>query len=184
MAFGEAFKAFWQVLTGKDYSYTPELLETEEDVEEQSGQTLKISKNRETTSLKEAFNDGAVYTLVLLQREGRLIDFLKEDIDAFTDAQVGAAVRQIHRGTRSVLENNFEITAIFEKPEGNEVAIDADYDPSKITVIGELPETAPYNGLLQHKGWLAMKVELPERVGKVNTRVVYPAEVGFNNGVL
>ena len=184
MAFGEAFRAFWRVLTGKEYSYTPALLDTDEEIEEQSGQTLKISKTGETKSLKDAFNDGAVYTLVLLQREGRLIDFLKEDIDGFTDEQVGAAVRQIHRGARKVIDNNFEVLPIFEKSEGNEVIVDADYDHSKVTIIGELPEVAPYRGLLQHKGWIAMKVELPERVGKVNSRVVYPAEVGFNSGVL
>src|SRR5262245_48893552 len=38
--------------------------------------------------------------LAVLQRDGRLIDFLEEDIDAYPDAQIGAAVRDIHRGCR------------------------------------------------------------------------------------
>src|SRR5262249_34890384 len=48
-------------------------------------------------------SDGAVEVLALLQREGRLIDFLQEPIDAYGDAQIGAAVRDIHRGCRRVL---------------------------------------------------------------------------------
>ncbi|MEP7353715.1 MAG: DUF2760 domain-containing protein, partial [Acidobacteriota bacterium] len=37
--------------------------------------------------------DGAVQILGILQRESRLVDFLMEDIGAYDDAQVGAAVR-------------------------------------------------------------------------------------------
>jgi len=43
----------------------------------------------------EAF-DRAVQMLALLQRDGRLIDFLAENISAYPDAQLGAAVRTIH----------------------------------------------------------------------------------------
>ncbi|MGV2334905.1 MAG UNVERIFIED_CONTAM: DUF2760 domain-containing protein [Planctomycetaceae bacterium] len=39
----------------------------------------------------------AISLLATLQREGRLLDFLKEPIDAYSDAQIGAAVRDIHR---------------------------------------------------------------------------------------
>src|SRR5947209_3736853 len=34
--------------------------------------------------------------LALLQREGRLLDFLLEDIQSYPDAHIGAAVRDIH----------------------------------------------------------------------------------------
>jgi hypothetical protein len=37
--------------------------------------------------------DRAVQMLALLQRDGRLIDFLAENIFAYPDAQLGAAVR-------------------------------------------------------------------------------------------
>ncbi|HPH29941.1 MAG TPA: DUF2760 domain-containing protein, partial [Pseudomonadota bacterium] len=36
---------------------------------------------------------GAVQLLAVLQREGRLLDFLLEDIDSYGDGQIGAAVR-------------------------------------------------------------------------------------------
>ena len=40
--------------------------------------------------------DRAVQMLALLQRDGRLIDFFKEDIAQYQDAQIGAAVRELH----------------------------------------------------------------------------------------
>src|SRR5215831_3115113 len=36
---------------------------------------------------------GALQLLALLQREGRLVDFLAEDISGYDDASIGAAVR-------------------------------------------------------------------------------------------
>src|SRR5207253_6846543 len=38
-------------------------------------------------------NGAAVQLLAILQREGRLLDFLQEDVDGYADAQIGAAVR-------------------------------------------------------------------------------------------
>src|SRR4051812_9875585 len=42
----------------------------------------------------------AAQMLALLQRDGRLIDFLMEDVAPYADAQVGAAVRSVHAGCR------------------------------------------------------------------------------------
>ncbi|MGD1082228.1 MAG: DUF2760 domain-containing protein [Candidatus Sulfotelmatobacter sp.] len=40
--------------------------------------------------------DRAVQMLALLQRDGRLVDFLEEDVSSYPDGQLGAAVRSIH----------------------------------------------------------------------------------------
>src|SRR5687767_13312992 len=47
--------------------------------------------------------DRAVQLLALLQRDGRLVDFLSEDITPYADAQVGAAVREVHASCRKAL---------------------------------------------------------------------------------
>src|SRR5918911_5058026 len=47
--------------------------------------------------------DRAVQMLAILQRDGRLIDFLTEDIAPYSDAQVGAAVRDLHQSCRQSL---------------------------------------------------------------------------------
>jgi len=170
--FSQAWKAFWTVLKGKPY--TPQLEESTDGED-----TLKLSNDRRPESVREAFENGAVYSLTLLQREGRLIDFIKEDISGFDDAQVGAAVRQIHAGTRKVLEENFSLEPIFPTTEGEEVVVRENYDPSETTLVGDHPEVGPYSGVLQHKGWIAGKVELPTRVGNINQKVVQQAEVSF-----
>src|ERR1051325_6760475 len=43
----------------------------------------------------------AAQVLAVLQRDGRLIDFLMEDIAPYSDAQIGAAVRNVHAGGRA-----------------------------------------------------------------------------------
>ena len=45
-----------------------------------------------------------VRLLAVLQAEARLIDFLLEDIATFPDAQVGQAVREIHRKAQAALK--------------------------------------------------------------------------------
>ena len=49
-------------------------------------------------------HDRAVQMLALLQREGRLIDFVLEDLTAYSDAQIEAAARDVHAGCHRVLE--------------------------------------------------------------------------------
>jgi len=44
--------------------------------------------------------DRAVQMLALLQRDGRLVDFLEEDVSSYPDGQLGAAVRTIHSSCR------------------------------------------------------------------------------------
>jgi hypothetical protein len=60
----------------------------------------------------EAF-DRAVQMLALLQRDGRLIDFLAENISAYPDAQIGAAVRTIHDTCRQVLDQYVKLVRLF-----------------------------------------------------------------------
>ena len=45
--------------------------------------------------------DGAVQILSVLQRDARLVDFLMEDIGAYSDEQVGAAVRDVQPQSRN-----------------------------------------------------------------------------------
>src|SRR5262249_27976756 len=47
--------------------------------------------------------DRAVQLLALLQRDGRLVDFLREDVGAYSDAQIGAAVREVHANCRRTI---------------------------------------------------------------------------------
>jgi hypothetical protein len=54
----------------------------------------------------------AVQMLALLQRDGRLVDFLMEDLSGYQDAQVGAAVRDVHAGCRQALTRYFTLAPV------------------------------------------------------------------------
>ncbi|MFM7920333.1 MAG: DUF2760 domain-containing protein, partial [Planctomycetaceae bacterium] len=77
-----------------------------------------------------------------LQREGRLLDFLQEPIDAFSDAQVGAAVRDIHRGCAGVIERQFAVRAVLDQPEGSRVTLSQPPGP-EVRLTGKSASAAP-----------------------------------------
>ena len=115
--------------------------------------------------------------LALLQQSSRLIDFLKEDISAFDDAQVGAAVRKIHADSSKCLEELVTIRPVMEENEGAKINVAQGYDPTKIKVGGKVKGEPPYTGRLVHKGWKVHKRSLPKKVGDQNSEIIWPAEV-------
>jgi len=115
--------------------------------------------------------------LSLLQKEGRLIDFLKEDITSFTDAQIGAAIRKIHGECGKTLEEFVTLRPLLQETEGANVTLPQGYDVNAIKVIGKVKGNPPYQGILRHKGWKAHKLSLPKQIGKTDPTVVFPAEV-------
>lgn len=118
-----------------------------------------------------------VQLLGLLQREGRLIDFLQEDIEPYDDAQIGAAVREVHRGCRQALKDALDLRPVLEAPEGSEVEIEEDFDPGKIRLIGNVQGEPPFKGVIRHCGWRFTKINLPKWTGKEKTDTIAPAEV-------
>jgi hypothetical protein len=120
--------------------------------------------------------DRATQILALLQRDGRLIDFLMEDLAAYPDAQIGAAARDVHAGCREALSRYVTLTPVFDDEEGGAVTIERGTDPARVKVVGNVVSTPPFNGILRHRGWEATRVELPPLAGTGRT-IVAPAEV-------
>jgi hypothetical protein len=118
----------------------------------------------------------ALTLLATLQREARLIDFLKESIGDYSDAQIGAAVRDIHRDSAGVLDRLFKIRPIENHEEGAEIEAPAEAD--RYRLIGTVRGAPPHRGRLVHHGWEAAKCEVPEWSGSaVAARVIAPVEV-------
>ncbi len=113
----------------------------------------------------------------MLQREGRLIDFLQEDIDAYDDAQIGAAVREVHRGCRSALKDVLGLEPVIQADEGAVVEVDEDFDPARIKLVGRVHGKPPFRGVLRHSGWRFSKINLPAWTGGGKPDVLAPAEV-------
>jgi hypothetical protein len=156
-----AFRCFWLALTGRLRA-------------EQVQSALKPVERPATAP--DVLPAGAVQLLAVLQREGRLIDFLAEDIDAYSDAQVGSAVRDIHRGCRRVLEESVQVKPILDQEEESRVEVPVGFDPAEIRLTGNVHGEPPFHGSLKHHGWVVRQMKLTGSVAH-DTRVVAPAEV-------
>jgi hypothetical protein len=120
----------------------------------------------------------ALTLLSVLQREARLIDFLKEEISGYDDAQIGAAIRDVHRDAAAVLERLFALRPLIEQPEGSDIALPATVDGSRLKLVGNLSAQTPPRGRLQHAGWQATKTELPQFTGAPEAaKIIAPAEI-------
>ena len=112
-----------------------------------------------------------------LQQTGRLIDFLKEAIAPFNDAQVGAAVRKIHEDCAQIIEELVTIRPLKDELEGTIVQISKGYNPSEIKIVGKVKGEPPFSGVLVHRGWKAQKRSLPKKVAEQAGEIICPAEV-------
>ena len=156
-----AFQVFWKALTH------PDLAE----------QFLKNLLPSAPTLAADPSDFSHLRLLSLLQQSGRLIDFIKEDLSSFSDAQVGAAVRKIHADSGKVLEELVTIRPYLEEKEGSTIRVPMGYDPSTIKIVGKVKGEPPFTGVLIHKGWKAHKRSLPKKIGEQSVDVICPAEV-------
>ena len=120
--------------------------------------------------------DRAAQLLALLQRDGRLVDFLMEDLGAYSNEQVGTAVRDVHRGCRQVLDKYAALAPVFDAAEGSTVTVDAGTDAARVKVVGNAAGSPPFRGVLQHRGWEVTRLELPHLPATGRT-IVAPAEI-------
>jgi hypothetical protein len=149
-----SLKTFWRVLTDPEFASRVEPLFSRAP----TGPDLRV--------------------LAVLQRDGRLIDFLEEDLDGYSDAQIGAAVRDIHRGCRKSLHEYLTIEPIIDAPEEQAVTVPSDFDPAAIRLVGNINGSPPFQGVLKHHGWRVRSVQLPVLPAtRDDTSVLSPAEV-------
>ena len=125
----------------------------------------------------EKVHASGLAVLGLLQREGRLIDFLQEDVSSFSDADIGAAARVVHAGSRKVLNQYLTLEPVLPDSEGASVTVPTGFNAERIRLTGNVAGQPPYRGTLKHHGWFATKVSLPTPSATLDARVLAPAEV-------
>jgi hypothetical protein len=118
----------------------------------------------------------AIQMLAILQRKGRLIDFLQENLSGYDDAQIGAAVRTIHAGCREALLEHVKLEPIYSDSEGSQVTVDAGFDANAVRLVGNVTGQPPFRGTLVHRGWRVAKLDLPRQTSD-KEKVIAPAEV-------
>ncbi len=116
--------------------------------------------------------------LAALQREARFLDFIKEPLDGYADAQVGAAARDVHRECGAVIERMFAVEALMTEEEQSQIEVPAGFDSGKYRLTGNVTGEPPFKGRLMHPGWLAAKCDVPKWSGSDGAaKVIAPAEV-------
>jgi hypothetical protein len=121
--------------------------------------------------------DGALALLALLQREGRFVDFVRDSVDGASDADIGAAAREVHRGCRKVLDQHLTFEPVMPGEEEAKVSVPKGFDPAEVRLIGEAKGEAPYRGTLRHHGWRVVDAKLPVLAEGIDRSIVAPAEV-------
>jgi len=119
----------------------------------------------------------ALHLLCLLQREGRLVDFLTEDLGPYDDAQIGATARSIQENCQKSLNKYLALKAVIDQEEGEAVTIQAGFDANAIKLTGKVAGEPPFEGILEHCGWRVTNFALPALSGSQNPSIVAPAEV-------
>ena len=115
--------------------------------------------------------------LTLLQSEARFFDFLMEDITNFQDAQIGQAVRDIHKKAQAAIKQHLVLEQVMPQTEGSTVTVPVGFDPSAVRVLGNVTGAPPFTGQLQHPGWRVREIKLASPPKGVDEFVIQPAEV-------
>jgi hypothetical protein len=137
----------------------------------------KPADDKPRVSTAQHHRDGALALLALLQREGRLVDFLQEPLDGFSDADIGAAARDVHRGCKKVLAQHLSLEPVMPGAEEAKVSVPKGFDPAEIRLIGEAKGEPPLRGTLRHHGWRVVDAKLPALAEGIDRTVIAPAEV-------
>ena len=120
----------------------------------------------------------AISLLAALQREARFVDIVNESLDGYSDAQIGAAARDVLKDCGKVVNRLFALRPVVEAPEGDLLEVPEDYDTGRFRLTGNLSHTLPVEGTVQHCGWEATQCDVPSWTGPGNAaRVIAPAEV-------
>ena len=119
-------------------------------------------------------NEG-LQLLALLQREGRFVDFVEQDIASFPDADIGAAARVVHEGCRRALHAHARVSSVRSEAEGARVELGQ--ASTEVKLVGNVSGSAPFRGVLRHRGWRVEGFALPRVVGAHDPSIVAPAEL-------
>ena len=128
-------------------------------------------------SIAQHHREGALALLALLQREGRFVDFVRDSVDGASDADIGAAAREVHRGCRKILDQHLSFEPVMPGEEEAKVSVPKGFDPAEIRLIGEAKGEPPFRGTLRHHGWRVVDAKLPQLAEGIDRSVIAPAEV-------
>ena len=172
---GSLSRAFWGLtIAGR----AREDAAFEAEIKRLLGESPAAAPVASSPSDKAATSAESLRLLALLQSEARLIDFLMEDIHSVSDnAQIGLAVREIHRKAQETLRQYLTLAPILSATEGESITIAVGFNPAEIRLLGQVTGQPPFTGSVQHPGWKVTEIRLPALPPGKHTLVLQPAEV-------
>jgi hypothetical protein len=174
-----AFRSFFRALGNQEFAdkVGQLLIGKEPAPKPQPMPEAVVPKPVAPAKVKPARND-ALSLLSTLQREARLVDFLKESIAAYDDAQIGAAVRDVHRDCAAAVERIFALRPVTDQTEGSSLEVAEGFDAARYKLTGNVAGKPPFRGTVAHHGWQATKCELPAWTGSEAAQtIVAPIEL-------
>lgn len=177
---GVAFRAFIRALGNAAFAeQVAALLESKPSIAPPSAAAERpATPSAASPPTRAPSRSEALTLLATLQREGRFVDFIQEQLADYTDSQIAAAARDVHRDCRSAIDRLFGLAPLLVEREGAEVEVLAGFDAARYRLTGNVTGQPPHRGTLAHHGWVATRCELPAWTGgREAAFVVAPAEV-------
>jgi hypothetical protein len=164
--FLDRVKIAWRILFHGDYA--GDVLEGLKELE---------AKRARSAMPPERTHASGLMLLAALQREGRFIDFIRQDAAGFSDEEIGAAARVVHGGCRKIVDQFFRFEPATKGSEGTPMTVPAGFDAQRIRLTGNVSGNPPFQGTLKHHGWIVTEVKMPAVSDALDPRVVAAAEV-------
>ncbi|WP_440683762.1 DUF2760 domain-containing protein [Cysteiniphilum halobium] len=121
--------------------------------------------------------DSAKQLLSILQKKGRLLDFLAQNLDHYDNEQVANVARVVHDQCKKALESYCTLTPIYHDQENHEITLEGNYDKYSVELTGNVAHSTRFKGKLIHQGWKVEKMHLPKVAKEANLDILQPAEV-------
>jgi hypothetical protein len=162
--------ALWSVLLWLGICRKPSKPDTALSPSQESDSENRLDREQQDKRL-------FTHLLSMFQREGRLLDFLSENLDGYEDAQIGAAVRSIHENCNKVTRKYLSLRPVLDQEEGQTLTLQKGFDVAAVKLVGNVAGEPPFTGVIRHRGWKTAKLELPTLSATQDASLIAPAEV-------
>ena len=177
LGLGIALGSFLKCLFNRDFSEAVKSMALKGEYRLKPKVKKAVVKSEEPSSQEMGdFELGAIQILSDMQKKGRLIDFLEEDLSQYGDEDIGSSVRSIHDGCKGVLSKVLIKEKILDQEEESAVRVNKDHDIHAMKLSGRVSENFPLKGVLVHPGWRVNEVKLSRKPEKARP-ILAPAEI-------
>lgn len=170
MSVSVAFKAFFAALVDRQAAQRiAAALAPQLAIPSATAPPTAPAPTRSATPTEPAGRSEALTLLATLQRESRLLDLVHESLDAYEDAQIGAAAREVLRDCRKSLERMFALSPVAEAEEGDSLQLPSPASPAKYRVLGSGDRA---KAVITHRGWQATRCDIPQWTGQCDEKLL------------